>query len=160
MFKIFKPRHEHNWELVAVNDKYNTTYTDTKETKHWQMRFYKCNRGERKFSDDRSSKYISHEGMDKARANWIEAGVVPVNSYHPTDSTNYIKIDDIPKEQLDPLEQLNKTVEELCLTMNVIKRDFDLEKKYPKLKSISDQYQRELSKYRTFESLKGKDNVT
>ena len=123
------------------------------------MRFYKCDCGERKFSDDRHT-YISHEGMDKARANWIDAGVVPQDSYHPSQSQYYVKIDDIPKEQLDPLEQLNKAVEELCLTMNVIKRDFDLEKKYPKLKSISDQYQRELSKYRTFESLKGKDNVT
>ena len=157
MFKIFKLKHEHNWELVAVNDKYHTTYSDTNETKYWQMRFYKCNCGKRKFSDNT---HIVHEGIDKARANWIDAGVVPVDSYHPTESTNYVKIDDTPKEQLDPLEQLNKTVEELCLMMNVIKRDFDLEKQYPKLKSISDQYQRELSKYRTFESLKGKDNVT
>jgi hypothetical protein len=160
MFKIFKLKHEHNWELVAVNDKYHTTYSDTNETKYWQMRFYKCNCGKRKFSDNRPYTHIVHEGIGKARANWIDAGVVPVDSYHPTESTNYVKIDDTPKEQLDPLEQLNKTVEELCLMMNVIKRDFDLEKQYPKLKSISDQYQRELSKYRTFESLKGKDNVT
>ena len=160
MFKIFKLKHKHNWELVAVNDKFHITYNDTGKTKYWSMRFYKCACGERKYSDFRNSSLHIHEGMDKARDNWIDAGVVPTDSYHPADSKHYVKIDDTPKEQLDPLEQLNKTVEELCLTMNVIKRDFDLEKKYPKLKSISDQYQQELSKYRTFESLKGKDNVT
>ena len=36
--KIF---HKHEWELVATNDSYHTTYTDTGKTKHWEMRFYK-----------------------------------------------------------------------------------------------------------------------
>jgi len=158
MFKIFKPRHEHNWELVAVNDKYNTTYTDTKETKHWQMRFYKCNCGERKFSDNRPPHtYIVHEGMDKARANWIDAGVVPLNSYHPSQNQHYVKIDDIEREKLDPVLQYQKTLDEISKSLKVvINRDFDLEIKYPKLKAAADEYHRQLDKYRNFESLKEK----
>jgi hypothetical protein len=158
MLKIFKSRHEHNWQLVAVNDKYHTTYTDTKETKHWQMRFYKCNCGERKFSDNRPSHtYIVHEGMDKAQANWIDAGVVPVNSYDPTESTNYVKIDDIEREKLDPVLQYQKTLDEISKSLKVVlNRDFDLETKYPKLKAAADEYHRQLDKYRNFESLKKK----
>ena len=158
MFNIFKPKHEHDWKLVAVNDKYNTTYTDTKETKHWQMRFYKCNCGERKFSDNRPPHtYIVHEGMDKARANWIDAGVVPVNSYDPTESTNYVKIDDIEREKLDPVLQYQKTLDEISKSLKVVlNRDFDLETKYPKLKAAADEYHRQLDKYRNFENLKEK----
>jgi hypothetical protein len=155
MFNIFKPKHEHDWELVAVNDKYNTTYTDTKETKYWSMRFYKCACGERKYSDDRNSSYDVHEGIDKAKANWIDAGVVPVNSYDPTESTNYVKIDDIEREKLDPVLQYQKTLDEISKSLKVVlNRDFDLETKYPKLKAAADEYHRQLDKYRNFESLK------
>lgn len=160
MFKLFKHRHTHNWELVAVNDKYHSSYTDTKRTQYWEMRFYKCNCGKRKFEDNRPGTYVHHSGMEKSKANWIDAGVVPVDSYHPDQSQYYIKIDDTPKEQLDPLVQLNKTVEELCAMMSVIKRDYDIEKKYPKLKSIAHHYNQELSKYRTFESLKDDSDGT
>ena len=158
MFKIFKPRHEHDWELVAVNDKYHTTYSDTNETKYWQMRFYKCNCGERKFSDNRPPHtYIVHEGMDKARANWIDAGVVPLNSYHPSQNQHYVKIDDIEREKLDPVLQYQKTLDEISKSLKVvINRDFDLEIKYPKLKAAADEYHRQLDKYRNFESLKEK----
>jgi hypothetical protein len=65
---------------------------------------------------------------------------------------------EIRNMEKDPLMQLNKTVEELCNMMGVIKRDYDLEKKYTKLRSIADQYNKELSKYRTFESLKEDSN--
>lgn len=163
MFKLFKhkheqPRHEHDWELVAVNDKFHTTFNDTGKTKYWSMRFYKCACGERKYSDDKTNFY-THEGMDKCKSNWIDVGVVPLDSYHPADSKHFVKIDDTPKEQLDPLEQLNKTVEELCLTMLVIKRDFDLESKYPDLKAAADRYHLVLEQYRVMEILKGEKEL-
>lgn len=156
MLKIFKPRHEHDWELVAVNDQYHTTYADTNKIKHWQMRFYKCDCSERKYSDDRPT-YTGHEGMDKARANWIDAGVVPLNSYHPSQSQHYVKIDDIEQEKLDPILQYQKTLEDIQKSLGVVlNRDFNLESKYPKLKAAADEYHRQLDKYRSFESLKEK----
>lgn len=158
MFKLFKPKHEHDWELVAVNDKYHTTYTDTKETKYWQMRFYKCNCGERKYSDDKT--YYTHEGMDKARANWLDAGVVPVNSYDPTESTNYVKIDDIEREKLDPVLAYQRTLDEISKSLKVVlNRNFDLESKYPDLKAAADRYHLVLEQYRVMEILKGEKEM-
>ena len=157
--RLFAPRHEHDWELVAVNDKYHTTYTDTKETRYWQMRFYKCNCGERKFNDNRPHIHINHEGIDKARVNWIDAGVVPKESYHPSQHQHYVKIDDIEREKLDPILQYQKSLDEISKSLKVvINRDFDLETKYPKLKAAADEYHRQLDKYRMLETLKGEKN--
>lgn len=43
-------------------------------------------------------------------------------------------------------------IREMLLMIN---RDMYLEKKYPKLKEIADEYHRNLEKYKTFERLKG-----
>lgn len=158
--RLFKPQHEHDWELVGINAKYHTTYSDTKETKHWEMRFYKCACGERKYTDNRTSKYITHEGMEKAKQNWIDVGVVPKDSYHPAEDTNYVRIDDVEREKLDPVLEYQKTLEDLVNSLGVvINRDFDLEARYPKLKEAADEYHRRLNKYRNFESLKETDNA-
>ena len=155
MFKLFKPKHEHDWELVACNDDYHTTYTDTKQTKYWQMRFYKCNCGERKFTDNRPVA-DGHEGIDKARANWIDAGVVPQNSYHPSQSQHYVKIDDLEREKLDPVLAYQRTLDEISKSLRVvINRNFDLESKYPDLKAAADRYHLVLEQYRVMEILKG-----
>ena len=161
MFKLFKrtPKHEHDWELVAVNDTYRTTYSDTGETEYWQMRFYKCSCGDRKYEDNNTCKYATHEGMEKAKKNWIDTGVVPTKSYHPAKSTNYVKIDDIEREKLDPVLEYQKTLNELVKSLGVvINRDFDLEARYPKLKEAADEYHRRLDKYRNFENLKETNN--
>ncbi len=156
MFKLFKPKHEHDWELVACNDEYHTTYTDTKKTVYWQMRFYKCDCGERKFSDNRPHIHINHEGMDKARANWIDAGVVPTNSYHPSQSQHYVKIDDLEREKLDPVLAYQRTLDEISKSLKVVlNRNFDLESKYPDLKAAADRYHLVLEQYRVMEILKG-----
>ena len=157
MFKLFKrnPIHQHDWELVAVNDKYHTTYTDTGEIKYWQVRFYRCDCGERKVSDDYTVRYSKHSGLDEAKKNWIDSGVVPTKSYHPSENTNYVKIDDIERKELDPVLEYQKTLDELVKSLGVvINRDFDLEARYPKLKEAADEYHRRLDKYRNFESLK------
>lgn len=156
MIKLFnrKPKHTHDWELVAVNDKYYTTYTDTGKTEYWQIRFYKCSCGERKASDNRHSSYTSHQGMQEAKKNWVETGVVPTKSYHPTDDTNYVKIDDIERKELDPVLEYQRTLEELVNSLGV----FDLEARYPELKEAADEYHRRLEKYRAYEILKETKN--
>jgi hypothetical protein len=157
MFKLFKknPIHSHDWELVAVNDEYHTTYSDVNKTQYWQMRFYKCSCGSRKYSDSRTSSFQTHEGMEKAKQNWIDAGVVLQKSYHPSEHKNYVKIDDIEREKLDPVLEYQKTLEDMVKALGVvINRDFDLEARYPKLKEAADEYHRQLDKYRNFEGLK------
>jgi hypothetical protein len=160
MFKRFKriPRHTHDWELVAVNDNYYTEFSDTGQKVYWQMRFYKCSCGERTASDNVTA-YSVHNGVKKAKKNWIEAGVVPKNSYHPAESTHFVRIDDIEKEELDPVLQYQRTLNELVNSLGVvINRDFDLEAQYPGLKAAADEYHRQLDKYRNFESLKEDKN--
>lgn len=152
--KWFKSRHQHTWELVACNDKYHTEYTDTGKKVYWNQRFYKCKCGVRKHEDSRTSQYQTHEGLDSAKKNWIDAGVVPNGSYYPGENSGYIKIDDVPKEKLDPIEKLNRNLEDISRTILAIKRDYDLEARYPKLKSAADEYNRQLDKYHNFESLK------
>ena len=152
--KWFKSRHQHTWELVACNDKYHTEYTDTSKKVYWNQRFYKCKCGVRKHEDSRTSQYQTHEGLDSAKKNWIDAGVVPNGSYYPGENSGYIKIDDVPKEKLDPIEKLNRNLEDISRTILAIKRDYDLEARYPKLKSAADEYNRQLDKYHNFESLK------
>ena len=50
------------------------------------------------------------------------------------------------------LEERLKTIEKvLCIP----ERDINLEKKYPKLKKLYDEYIKELSKYRMWENIKG-----
>jgi len=152
-----KSKHKCNFELVAVNDEYHTEWTDTNTKEYHQMRFYKCECGSRSITVDKRSN-STHKGIDKARKNWIDAGVVPVKRYHPTELSHYVKIDDVERKQLDPVVAYQKTIEDMVAALGVvINRDYNLEEKYPKLKKAADNYHRELDKYRNFDNLKGKD---
>jgi hypothetical protein len=133
MFNLFKPRHEHDWELVACNDEYHTTYTDTKKTVNWKQRFYKCSCGDRKHEDNRTQ-YQLHEGIDAAKKNWIDAGVVPKGSYYPDNSNGYVKPSDEERKALDPLTKYQQTLEDIQATLLLVTRNIELEEKYPELK--------------------------
>jgi len=153
MFKRFK-RHKHDWELVAVNDQFHIEWTDRATKEYIQQRFYRCSCGARKHTDTVPD-FTTHRGISSAKKNWVETGVVPKNSYHPTDNTYFVKIDDIERKQLDPVLEYQKTLDELVQSLGVvINRDFDLETRYPKLREAADEYHRRLDKYRNFESLK------
>jgi hypothetical protein len=47
-----------------------------------------------------------------------------------------------------------KEIDEMRDAMLLLKRDVDMEAKYPKLKELKDAYERQLEKYKTFEALK------
>jgi hypothetical protein len=47
-----------------------------------------------------------------------------------------------------------KELDEMRDAMLLLKRDVDMEKKYPRLKEIKDEYERALEKYTTFDTLK------
>lgn len=55
------------------------------------------------------------------------------------------------------LEERLNTIEKV---LSIPERDVKLEKKHPKLKVMYDEYIRALEKYRTWESIKGEDDVT
>ena len=47
-----------------------------------------------------------------------------------------------------------KEIDEMRDALLLLKRDVDMESKYPKLKKLKDAYETELEKYKTFEALK------
>ena len=47
-----------------------------------------------------------------------------------------------------------KEIDEMRDAMLLLKRDVDMESKYPKLRELKDAYERQLEKYKTFEALK------
>jgi hypothetical protein len=55
------------------------------------------------------------------------------------------------------LEERLKTIEQV---LTIPERDVKLEAKHPKLKKMHDDYIKELSKYRMWETIKGEDNGT
>jgi hypothetical protein len=54
------------------------------------------------------------------------------------------------------LEERLKTIETV---LQIPERDVILERKHPKLKKLYDEYIQALGKYRTFEAIKGEDDV-
>jgi hypothetical protein len=55
------------------------------------------------------------------------------------------------------LEERLNTIERV---LTIPERDVKLEQKHPKLKKLYDEYINALAKYRTFEAIKGEDDVT
>ena len=47
-----------------------------------------------------------------------------------------------------------KELDEMRDALLLLKRDVDMEAKYPKLKELKDEYERSLEKYKTFEAIK------
>ena len=47
-----------------------------------------------------------------------------------------------------------KEIDEMRDALLLLKRDVDMEAKYPKLRELKDAYERQLEKYKTFEALK------
>jgi hypothetical protein len=47
-----------------------------------------------------------------------------------------------------------KELDEMRDALLLLKRDINMEDKYPRLKEIKDEYERELSKYKTFDAIK------
>lgn len=154
---IFKPKHVHSWELVACNDEYTSKYTDTGKIVEWQQRFYKCSCGDRHHTDNRPySQTPMHKGIDEAKQNWIDLGVVPTGSYVPGEANGYYKITDAERKELDPVLAYQRTLDEISKSLRVvINRNFDLESKYPDLKAAADRYHLVLEQYRVMEILKG-----
>jgi hypothetical protein len=82
-------------------------------------------------------------------------------SYNP--NWNNITIDDHttsnPALKVDGTFEVNgrdvmKELDEMRDALLLLKRDVDMEAKYPKLKELKDAYERQLEKYKTFEALK------
>ena len=158
MLNFFKPKHKHKWDLVACNDEYNTVYTDTSKNKNWHQRFYQCACGARKHEDDKMD-FIQHQGIEAAKKNWIDLGVVPGLSYVPNESHGYYKITNAERKALDPLLAYRQTLQDMVDSLGVvINRDFKLEEKYPDLRDAANNYHRVLEQYRVIEILKdGRD---
>lgn len=142
-------------KLVGICDNrwYSNNYPTTGSKTYWTVRFYQCERcgcrwSESNYSDDQRE----HNALNTDRRNWSETGVLPPRTYHPKSRGVYPDTLD----NVDPNHQatLNDLVEVMGIVLN---RDVDLEKRYPSLKRLADQYHRELEKCRTVDILRGDD---
>jgi hypothetical protein len=136
--------HVHDWKLVACNDEYRTKSSTGGAAHHWKQRFYKCSCGERKHQDDRRE-YDRHEGIDQARQNWIDAGVIPGKSYFPDESKGFYKPTDAEVKELTPLTKYQNTLDDIQEALMLVTRNIDLEEKYPELK---ESYRKHMELYR------------
>lgn len=78
----------HTLEVVAANNAYYTNYVDTNYQVYHTMRFYRCKHcGHRTFKTNyKSPTGVKHNGIEIARDNWIDLGMVPESSYDPRTS--------------------------------------------------------------------------
>lgn len=163
IYKLFI-RHKHQYTLVAVNDDYTTTFSDQKTIVKWHMRYYHCEGcGQRaaEKTHDYHFKFVHHAGVEAAVKNWIDSGVVPVNSYDPVNKVGYVKMAvNNEVDKANPVAELNNLMQDMCDMLCVINRDFDIESKYPKLKAAANNYNRLFEKYKTFEDLKAGRHAT
>ena len=89
-----------------------------------------------------------------------------VNSGTITSSTNYGNIVEDPDIATGPAAMLvdiplvvqgrdvMKELDELRVSVLLLKRHVDMEAKYPKLKELKDAYESQLAKYKTFDAIK------
>ena len=138
-------------QLVAICDNYwrTTNYPTTGTTTYWVLRFYRCERCGRRWSDHNCP--FSVDGpLKESLKTWTEAGILPTESYHP--SSKGKTPEDIEEVDTSTQATLNGIVSVLKI---VLDRDIDLEERYPSLKRIADEYHRELDKCKTVEALRG-----
>lgn len=81
---------------------------------------------------------------------WANAGAVTGESVIRVDSNRVIINRPLEVSGRDVLKELDEMRDALLL----LKRDVDMESKYPRLKEIKDEYEQALEKYKTFERLK------
>ena len=79
LYQKFKCRilYTHIWVTIARETSYCTVYTDKDYKKYWIMNFYQCSCCKKRKYTDNYNSYGSHHGMELAKINWIELGILP-----------------------------------------------------------------------------------
>ena len=73
---------------------------------------------------------------------------------YPTSIDNATIVDNTPTTIIVNGRDIIKEIDEMRDALLLLKRDVDMESKYPRLKELKDEYERALEKYKTFEALK------
>jgi hypothetical protein len=94
---------------------------------------------------------VSAMSTQNQQPSWASAAVTSKSVMHVDSATNRVIIN-------HPLEvsgrDILKELDEMRDALLLLKRDVDMESKYPRLKEIKDEYEQALEKYKTFERLK------
>jgi len=77
------------------------------------------------------------------------SNTIAIDDHTTTDTTLHVD-GKLEVQGRDVLKELDEMRDALLL----LKRDVDMESKYPKLRELKDEYERALEKYKTFEALK------
>ena len=87
---------------------------------------------------------------------WQSSNISPVN---PASNSILVVNGNTNKVEVKTALEVNgrdvlRELDEMRDALLLLKRDVDMESKYPRLREIKDEYERELAKYKTFEALK------
>lgn len=85
-------------------------------------------------------------GNDDGLSNHTTSNIYP--------TTDWQVVVDQKTELIVDGRDVMKELDEIRDALLLLKREVDMEEKYPRLKQIKDQYEAELEKYKTFESVK------
>jgi len=143
--------------IQSVKDRWKTT-SPKRGTEYFD---YKKSIRERQ---DREREYLEKWKKDiRARMN-INSKITAVNSQltyaYPTSIENITIADDTAKKvTIDGTIEVQgrdilKELDEMRDALLLLKRDVNMEEKYPKLRELKDAYESQLEKYKTFEALK------
>jgi hypothetical protein len=136
---------------------YNVNYDKTRD---YLKDFYKKeNKWKRDLRERLNSKVATYghlPGSVITKNNWTSAAST-ISSIVP-DTNGIIKINSDIVSVKTALEvngrDILKELDEMRDALLLLKRDVDMEAKYPRLKELKDEYERALEKYKTFEALK------
>jgi hypothetical protein len=96
------------------------------------------------------------EGVTNIAQGTISIGGVLDNAVYTYDTANttWISTDSSPPTLKVGDRDVMKEIDELRDAVLLLKREVDMEAKYPELKRLKDEYQAALDKYKTFDAIK------
>jgi hypothetical protein len=93
----------------------------------------------------------SNYNLGTSANQWAYAHPSDITIADHTTTNTTLKVDGtLEVKGRDVLKELDEMRDALLL----LKRDVDMEEKYPRLKELKDEYERALEKYKTFEAIK------
>ena len=62
--------------VLRTYDVFSTNYTDTNRIQNWQAHFFQCKHCKVRHFETTHTKYSTHTGIDRAKHDWLDNGVI------------------------------------------------------------------------------------
>lgn len=149
------------WKTTSLKEKpaldYNPNYDKTRE---YLKDIYKK---ENKWKQDLRKRLNSK--VPTYNSNWTNVAASTITAVTPAQNsilningnTNKVEVTtslDVKASLIVDGRDVMKELDEMRDALLLLKRDVDMEAKYPRLKELKDEYERTLEKYKTFDAIK------